>query len=786
MLYQNRILRRFALGSSASSCTRSRATRRCSLALGRRQLEGLAERELRARADGAVHARRGQRLHRARRPRAGARADRLPLRLEPRNRQRQLPLRPASATTTGGRPSSAAGASTGGSVQPLPRAPGARALLRREALELLHPDAAERATRRALERIYREDRGASGAGGDPPAPGAVHRPAHGEAAGRLQRGPASHARTADRHALVGLARRRGPGSGSSTRRTSRAGTTSAGSTPPRSARAGRWRTRRSRSRRRRRARRRRSRRGREARRERAYRTLGNPAVRPQSRSAVTKFATAALRDADSDWKKEEYPLLVMNAPPAHRRVPRLPGRLMACLRAQQHPLGADAPRRRRRRPRPALDRARDAGAGRHRARPATLPVSRALGLALAVYGGAALRPARARGGDRSRPAAAGTKVLVSVFLDGGADSLSMLFPADDAHYRKLRPRLALTPDATSVQFTEDPRLWWHPRSRRSRRCTPRARSPSCRASATRTRTSRTSPRVTTGRSARRRAPRHRLDGPLPRPLRHATTTRSRGSRSTGASSRRSRRRRARRVGRRARPLRLLDARRLGLGRGSGWSRRSARSAICRARATPGSTRRTPAARQSAPPPAAAPFRRGRERGFGSPVAVSASRRLVPAAARGARGDARRRPPAPLRRDHGTRRLRHARRPAAGPRRRARADRRDAARVPARPRGARARRSRARPRLVGVRPPPEENGSAGTDHGAAGVGFVIGTRASGHMVGEFPDLVAARPRRQPPPDLRLPLALPHAHRGLARRRRRGDHPGCKLPRPKVLK
>jgi len=34
---------------------------------------------------------------------------------------------------------------------------------------------------------------------------------------------------------------------------------------------------------------------------------------------------------------------------------------------------------------------------------------------------------------------------------------------------------------------------------------------------------------------------------------------------------------------------------------------------------------------------------------------------------------------------------------------------------------------------------EENGSDGTDHGAAGVGFLIGTRASGHMVGEFPGL-----------------------------------------------
>jgi uncharacterized protein (DUF1501 family) len=35
--------------------------------------------------------------------------------------------------------------------------------------------------------------------------------------------------------------------------------------------------------------------------------------------------------------------------------------------------------------------------------------------------------------------------------------------------------------------------------------------------------------------------------------------------------------------------------------------------------------------------------------------------------------------------------------------------------------------------------PEENGSLGTDHGAAGAAFVIGSRAKGEMVGEFPGL-----------------------------------------------
>jgi uncharacterized protein (DUF1501 family) len=36
--------------------------------------------------------------------------------------------------------------------------------------------------------------------------------------------------------------------------------------------------------------------------------------------------------------------------------------------------------------------------------------------------------------------------------------------------------------------------------------------------------------------------------------------------------------------------------------------------------------------------------------------------------------------------------------------------------------------------------PQDNGS-GTDHGAAGIGFLVGTRASGTMVGEYPGLTA---------------------------------------------
>jgi uncharacterized protein (DUF1501 family) len=50
-------------------------------------------------------------------------------------------------------------------------------------------------------------------------------------------------------------------------------------------------------------------------------------------------------------------------------------------------------------------------------------------------------------------------ILVSVFLQGGADSLSLLYPEGDPLYQKLRTDLAVT---GGTQFTEDPRLYWNP------------------------------------------------------------------------------------------------------------------------------------------------------------------------------------------------------------------------------------------------------------------------------------------------------------------------------------
>jgi uncharacterized protein (DUF1501 family) len=86
---------------------------------------------------------------------------------------------------------------------------------------------------------------------------------------------------------------------------------------------------------------------------------------------------------------------------------------------------------------------------------------RSAGLALAVYGaGAFPLPGFEDGVLEAAAAAPSQPVLVSVFLDGGADSLSLLAPVGDPDYRRLRPRLAL-PDSSLV-FTEDARLRWHP------------------------------------------------------------------------------------------------------------------------------------------------------------------------------------------------------------------------------------------------------------------------------------------------------------------------------------
>jgi uncharacterized protein (DUF1501 family) len=52
-------------------------------------------------------------------------------------------------------------------------------------------------------------------------------------------------------------------------------------------------------------------------------------------------------------------------------------------------------------------------------------------------------------------------ILVSIFLAGGIDALSILAPIEDPTYAKLRPTLGINPSA-STPFTEDPSLAWGP------------------------------------------------------------------------------------------------------------------------------------------------------------------------------------------------------------------------------------------------------------------------------------------------------------------------------------
>ena len=86
------------------------------------------------------------------------------------------------------------------------------------------------------------------------------------------------------------------------------------------------------------------------------------------------------------------------------------------------------------------------------------------GIVLSVYGAGRLLNApgfEAGIAAAAESAGAGGPVLVSVYLQGGIDSMSVLYPAGDPLYTQYRTTLALAPGAGPA-FTEDPRLFWHP------------------------------------------------------------------------------------------------------------------------------------------------------------------------------------------------------------------------------------------------------------------------------------------------------------------------------------
>jgi uncharacterized protein (DUF1501 family) len=88
---------------------------------------------------------------------------------------------------------------------------------------------------------------------------------------------------------------------------------------------------------------------------------------------------------------------------------------------------------------------------------------RSAGAALSVYGASMLSPRLFEEGIAKASASAGPgqPVLVSIFMEGGWDALSVLAPVREARYKELRPALALAEGSGEV-FSEDETLMWHP------------------------------------------------------------------------------------------------------------------------------------------------------------------------------------------------------------------------------------------------------------------------------------------------------------------------------------
>ena len=204
------------------------------------QPQGRDQRELRARADGAVHARRRPRgLHRERRARARPLADRLGLRLERRAGRPQLPLGRAGPLGPGlqdrvrqdGRWTWEDAARM---VVEHPKHPSFFVAKLWSYFVPTAPDAGTRGRARGALRQLRL-RDPPGARGDPCSPQLYAGPRMVKPPTVFVAGMLRARKRGDHHQRVDLARSPAAARSSTTRPTSRAGTTSAGSTPtPRS------------------------------------------------------------------------------------------------------------------------------------------------------------------------------------------------------------------------------------------------------------------------------------------------------------------------------------------------------------------------------------------------------------------------------------------------------------------------------------------------------------------------------------------------------------------------
>lgn len=85
-----------------------------------------------------------------------------------------------------------------------------------------------------------------------------------------------------------------------------------------------------------------------------------------------------------------------------------------------------------------------------------------LGVGLTVYGAMALaRPEIFIEGIAEAAEGPANPILISVFIPGGWDGLNVLAPTGDGNYQTWRPNIAL-PVNTAHRWSEDDRLQWHP------------------------------------------------------------------------------------------------------------------------------------------------------------------------------------------------------------------------------------------------------------------------------------------------------------------------------------
>ena len=184
---------------------------------------------------------------------------------------------------------------------------------------------------------------------------------------------------------------------------------------------------------------------------------GSPALSGPVRAGLERYAADTLAAADQALDACELPRAgAQRAADARRHLPRLPDELSmdCCTEHARASAGL-----------PAIEPGMPEPAGTGLSRRSFL--LRGGGLGMAVYGAGKLAklPAFETGVAAAQGAGPNT-VLLSVFMDGGVDSLSLLAPVGDPHYRKLRPSLAV---ASGRAFAEDSRLDVAPGGERARR-----------------------------------------------------------------------------------------------------------------------------------------------------------------------------------------------------------------------------------------------------------------------------------------------------------------------------